>query len=51
MRKVHKHLCELTADQEAVLDQSVYAVVDRVEYVMYINLDCEKFANLIILLQ
>lgn len=51
MRKVYKHLCDLTIDQEKKIDQSVYAVVDRVEYVMYINLDREKMANLIMLLQ
>ena len=51
MRKVYKHLCDLTIDQEQKIDQSVYAVVDRVEYVMYINLDREKRANLIMLLQ
>lgn len=51
MRKVYKHLCDLTIDQEKKIDQSVYAVVDRVTMTKYINIDHEEGANLIQLLQ
>lgn len=50
MKKEYKHLSELTANQEAALDRSVYAVVDRVTMTKYINIDHEKGANLIRLL-
>jgi hypothetical protein len=50
MKKEYKHLSELTANQEAVLDRSVYAVVDRVTMTKYINIDHEKGANIIQLL-
>lgn len=50
MKKEYKHLSELTANQEAVLDRSVYAVVDRATMTKYINIDREKGANLIRLL-
>lgn len=50
MKKEYKHLSELTANQEAVIDRSVYAVVDRVTMTKYINIDHEQSANLIKLL-
>ena len=50
MKKEYKHLSEMTANQEAVLDRSVYAVVDRVTMTKYINIDHEQGAYLIKLL-